>query len=122
MLFTYGQEGVSCLLPCPTKTATLLALSFYLTQVQIIIWQIDGDENFEKLKDEASILQFFQKYFHDALKMMPNLIEQFLANPIGSLCTIKVWPWHYKDYAVLIGDAGTSHLILWAHSIVPFYG
>jgi len=35
---------------------------------------------------------------------MPNLIEDFKANPTGSLITIKCKPWH-NNKTVLIGDA-----------------
>ena len=35
-------------------------------------------------------------------------------NPIGSLVTIRCWPWHRDGRVALLGDA--------AHAIVPFYG
>jgi kynurenine 3-monooxygenase len=49
--------------------------------------------------------------------MMPTLEEDFLRNPVGSLVTVRCWPWarHNEVGTVaVIGDA--------AHAIVPFYG
>jgi kynurenine 3-monooxygenase len=57
----------------------------------------DGQEQFEKLKTNEEITTFFTKYFPDAMNMMPDLIQQFNANPIGNLCTMKCDPWHYED-------------------------
>ena len=45
---------------------------------------------------------------------MPHLVNDFTANPTGSLVTIKCSPWHHRDRLLLLGDA--------AHAIVPFYG
>ena len=39
--------------------------------------------------------------------------DDFKTNPVGSLVTIRVDPWYYKN-TLLIGDA--------AHAVVPFYG
>jgi kynurenine 3-monooxygenase len=46
--------------------------------------------------------------------MMPELVDDFFANPDASLVMTKCYPWHYKDRVCLMGDA--------AHAIVPFYG
>jgi len=45
---------------------------------------------------------------------MPDLIANFVANPVGSMVTIKCSPWHVDSRMVLMGDA--------AHAIVPFFG
>jgi kynurenine 3-monooxygenase len=49
-------------------------------------------ENFEALKDKAGILDFFGKYFPDAIPLIgeENLVESVLQNPVGPLMTIKV--------------------------------
>jgi 2-polyprenyl-6-methoxyphenol hydroxylase-like FAD-dependent oxidoreductase len=44
---------------------------------------------------------------------MPDLTADYIANPVGSLVTIRVDPW-YNGRTLLIGDA--------AHAVVPFYG
>jgi kynurenine 3-monooxygenase len=46
--------------------------------------------------------------------LLPDLTEQFAANPVGSLVTVRCRPWSVEDRAVLIGDA--------CHAVVPFYG
>ena len=45
---------------------------------------------------------------------MPTLVEDYFANPVGSLVTVRCKPWYYQDKAVLLGDA--------CHAVVPFYG
>lgn len=74
----------------------------------------EGEYNFNNLKSEDRILNFFQKEFPDALALMPNLLDDFLNNPTSPLGTVKCSPWHYKSNTLLMGDA--------AHAIVPFYG
>ncbi len=74
----------------------------------------EGQYNFNNLTNEDIVLEFFQKEFPDALAVMPNLLEDFFANPTAPLGTIKCSPWHYKGNTLLMGDA--------AHAIVPFYG
>ena len=74
----------------------------------------DGEYHFNNLKTETQVLEFFKKEFPDALALMPNLIDDFFANPTAPLGTIKCAPWHYKGNTLLMGDA--------AHAIVPFYG
>ncbi|RMD98700.1 MAG: FAD-dependent monooxygenase [Bacteroidetes bacterium] len=73
-----------------------------------------GEESFENLKSKDQILRFFNKYFPDAVPLMPTLIEDFEENPTSYLATIRCSPWHYRRRTLLIGDA--------SHAIVPFYG
>lgn len=74
----------------------------------------EGEYNFNNLKTEESVLEFFQKEFPDAMALMPNLLDDFFQNPTAPLGTVKCSPWHYKGNTLLMGDA--------AHAIVPFYG
>ncbi|RMA57799.1 FAD-dependent oxidoreductase [Ulvibacter antarcticus] len=69
---------------------------------------------FDKLTTADSVLSYFKKEFPDALTLMPNLAEQFFANPTGPLGTIKCSPWNCYGKSLIMGDA--------AHAIVPFYG
>jgi kynurenine 3-monooxygenase len=71
-------------------------------------------EKFDTVKTDADIQQFFEEEFADALPMMPTLIEDYKQNPIGSLVTVKCYPWVKEDKLALMGDA--------AHAVVPFYG
>lgn len=63
---------------------------------------------------EERLVDFFNMHFPDALRMMPTLVEDFFANPTGSLGTIKCFPWNVDGKALLLGDS--------AHAVVPFYG
>lgn len=74
----------------------------------------EGEYNFNNLTTKERVLEFFEKYFKDALELMPNLVDDFFENPTSPLGTVKCSPWHYKGNTLLMGDA--------AHAIVPFYG
>jgi kynurenine 3-monooxygenase len=73
-----------------------------------------GENSFEQLTDEKSLLQFFQTNFADAVPLMPTLAEDFFTNPVGNLGTIKCSPWNVAGKSLLLGDS--------AHAVVPFYG
>lgn len=89
-------------LPNPNKTFTCtLFLPF------------DGPVSFSQLTTSESIQQFFEKYFPDAVKLMPTLIEDFRDNATSSLVTVRCYPW-VRNRTLLMGDA--------SHGIVPFFG
>lgn len=71
-------------------------------------------EKFDSVKTDADIQKFFDEEFADAVPMMPTLLEDYKQNPVGSLVTVKCYPWVNKDKLALMGDA--------AHAVVPFYG
>jgi len=72
-----------------------------------------GEESFETLDEPGRVTSFFEKYFTDAIPLMPDFAEQFFANPTGHLETIRCSPWSCGE-AVIFGDA--------SHAIVPFHG
>ncbi|HAN30100.1 MAG TPA: kynurenine 3-monooxygenase, partial [Myxococcales bacterium] len=73
-----------------------------------------GDDGFDNLQSDEQVLDFFRRHFPDVLPVMPNLLEDWRANPVSSLATIQCAPFHHGDTTVLIGDS--------AHAVVPFYG
>lgn len=79
-----------------------------------LFFPYEGEESFAALKTEKDVHDFFNRVFPDAVPLMPTLAADFFANAIGSLVTVKCFPWRYKDKMCLIGDA--------AHAIVPFFG
>lgn len=79
-----------------------------------LFWPFEGPHSFSALRDAASIGEFFAREYPDALPLMPTLAEDYLANPVGSLVTVRCAPWSLGDRATLVGDA--------AHAIVPFFG
>lgn len=82
--------------------------------VTLFLGHEEGEYNFKELDSEEKIKDFFQKQFPDALKLIPNIAEEFANNPTGALGTVKCSPWYYKGNTLLMGDA--------AHAVVPFYG
>jgi kynurenine 3-monooxygenase len=80
----------------------------------ILFLPFEGEDSFEQLTRREEVLEFFQSRFPDASALMPDLEDNFFANPVGSMVTIKCSPWHVEGKALLLGDA--------AHAIVPFFG
>jgi kynurenine 3-monooxygenase len=73
-----------------------------------------GASGFSSLDSQERVTGFFQQQFPDALPLLPELTEDFFANPTGELGTVRCYPWSYEDSALILGDA--------AHAIVPFHG
>ena len=74
----------------------------------------EGENSFEHLKDEATLVEFFANYFPDTKEVIPDLVKDFFKNPTSYLAIMKCYPWTYEDKVALIGDS--------SHAIVPFYG
>ena len=72
-----------------------------------------GKDSFENLSTEKETIHYFNKHFPDFAKLVPNLYEQWQANPTSELGIVKTFPWNKKN-VLLIGDS--------AHATVPFYG
>nr|AGK29872.1 FAD-binding protein [Volvariella volvacea] len=70
----------------------------------------------DRLNSADAIVSWFRETFPDALNVIgeKNLVDDFMRNPRSPLMVTKAMPYHYKDRAILLGDA--------AHSMVPFYG
>jgi kynurenine 3-monooxygenase len=79
-----------------------------------LFWPFEGPGGFAALRTPAGIRACFEREFADAVPHMPTLVEDYQANPVGSLVTIRCGPWGHRDRVVLLGDA--------AHAVVPFYG
>jgi len=73
-----------------------------------------GDPGFDDIHTDEDVKQFFEKYFPDAMPIMPELYDDFRDNPTGDLITVRCDPWQYGEKILLMGDA--------SHAIVPFYG
>lgn len=79
-----------------------------------LFFPFEGEKSFSSLQTPEQVHSFFSEVFPDALKLMPNLVEEYFENPTASLVTIKCSPWNYQDKILLMGDS--------SHAIVPFYG
>jgi kynurenine 3-monooxygenase len=98
----------------PRESFMLIALpnpdgSFTCT----LFFPFEGDLSFNSLNSDEKILDFFKKYFPDALELIPDILADFKSNATASLVTMKCYPWA-RNKTLLIGDA--------AHAVVPFYG
>jgi kynurenine 3-monooxygenase len=80
----------------------------------ILFLPFEGVESFSSLTTQAEVLQFFESRFPDASALMPQLVDNYFANPTGAMVTVKCSPWHLEGRVLLLGDA--------AHAIVPFFG
>lgn len=79
-----------------------------------LFFPYEGERSFAAIKNEQDLLSFFGEVFPDALPLMPELVQDYFEHPVGSLVTVKCFPWSYEDKSLLIGDA--------SHAVVPFYG
>ena len=75
---------------------------------------LDGENSFEALASADDVQTFFAREFPDTVELLPNLREDFFANPTGHMVTVRCAPWSIADRVLLLGDA--------AHSVVPFHG
>ncbi len=80
----------------------------------ILFLPFEGADSFAGLTTPVELDQFFESRFPDAVSLMPQLAENYFANPTGAMVTIKCSPWHVEGKALLLGDA--------VHAIVPFFG
>ena len=74
----------------------------------------EGEIGFNNLNTKEKVKAFFEEYFPELLPYIPHYLEEFFENPVGTLGTIKCYPWQAFGKALLMGDA--------SHAIVPFYG
>ena len=80
----------------------------------ILFLPFEGPDSFEHLVTHSDGRQLFKSRFPDAVPLMPELTDNFFANPTGAMVTVKCSPWHVGGQVLLLGDA--------AHAIVPFLG
>ena len=74
----------------------------------------EGEAGFNTLNSKEKLKTFFEKYYPSLLPYIPHLYEEYFENPVGTLGTIKCYPWQAYGKTLIMGDA--------SHAIVPFYG
>lgn len=72
------------------------------------------NEDMEGLDSNEAVMALFEGQFPDFVALVPDLTDQYLENPAGTLATLRVTEWQLGDRALVLGDA--------AHAIVPFHG
>ena len=73
-----------------------------------------GSESVESLRSKDDVRNFFEHNYADVSRMMPNVVDEFMARRATAFRTVRTSRWHHDDKVVLIGDA--------CHTVVPFYG
>ncbi|GAA1588492.1 NAD(P)/FAD-dependent oxidoreductase [Kribbella hippodromi] len=96
----------------PRGTSMMIALpnpdrSFTCT----VFWPAGS---FDALNSAGEIEDHFRLNYPDLLPLAPDLVDDYLNNPVGVLGTVHTLPWQAHGRTGLLGDA--------AHAIVPFYG
>lgn len=79
-----------------------------------LFWPLGGTAAFGSFGSPAAVERHFRDQYPDLVDLIPDLVEQYRANPVGSLATVRCHPWQFDGRVALIGDA--------AHAVVPFYG
>ena len=79
-----------------------------------LFFPMDGETSFSSISSSDQIHDLFNSYFPDTVDLIPDLVDEYQQNPVGSLATVYCDKWNYKDKLVIFGDA--------AHAIVPFFG
>lgn len=74
----------------------------------------EGETGFNTLDTEEKVKAMFEKYYSELLPYIPHYLDEYFENPVGTLGTIKAYPWQAYGKTLIMGDA--------AHAIVPFYG
>jgi kynurenine 3-monooxygenase len=97
-------RGDSMMIALPNLDRTFTATLF---------WPFDGPAGFAGLEDSKVVRARFDRDYPDATELFADLAGEFIRNPVGSLVTVRVWPW-VRGRLALLGDA--------AHAIVPFFG
>jgi kynurenine 3-monooxygenase len=72
---------------------------------------------FAALATPGQVTDHFTREYPDITDLIPQLAQDYRANPIGSLATIRCWPWVHEGAGCTLALAGDA-----AHAIVPFFG
>lgn len=99
----------------PRGTSMMIALpnldrSFTCT----LFWPKD---DFAALDAPEKVTAFFERHYPDVAGLMPDLADDYERNPVGSLVTVRCWPWTRYGKGALVALLGDA-----AHAIVPFFG
>ncbi|HEX6359994.1 NAD(P)/FAD-dependent oxidoreductase [Actinophytocola sp.] len=99
----------------PGRTGLVVAHPNYDgTLTATVFLPFEGPGSFAELTTPDRVAAHCAAEFSDLPELVPNLVDQFLAHPVGNLVTIRTNPWQHDGKVVLIGDA--------AHAVYPFYG
>lgn len=78
-----------------------------------LFWPKTGPGGLDSLGTPEQVTAHFRAEYPDVADLMSTLVEDYQRNPVGSLVTVRCWPW-VQGRVALVGDA--------AHAILPFFG
>ena len=58
-----------------------------------LFWPKFGEGSFAELAPPDRLENYFEREYPDVVGIMPTLVEDYALNPMGSLVTIRCWPW-----------------------------
>lgn len=73
-----------------------------------------GAASFGAMRSAAAVNRYVSLQDPTLASLMPHLVDEYLAHPVGRLATVQCRPWQAYGKVLLVGDA--------AHAMVPFYG
>lgn len=73
-----------------------------------------GAVGLDAVRTAGDVRDLFARDMPDALRLMPDVGQQFAAQGVGRIGNVRGGPWHVGDHVLLLGDA--------AHAIVPYLG
>jgi kynurenine 3-monooxygenase len=75
-----------------------------------------GPHSFDALISRGipEVSRFFEENFGEVCDLIPNLVEDFLNNPLGILTSIREGQWSVDSKVLLMGDS--------VHAMLPFFG
>ncbi|MEU8308261.1 NAD(P)/FAD-dependent oxidoreductase [Actinomadura sp. NPDC048955] len=74
-------------------------------------------QDFAALDTPEKVSAYFERHYPDVAGLMPDLTGDYERNPVGSLVTVRCWPWTRYGRGALVALLGDA-----AHAIVPFFG
>ncbi|MGI5422582.1 FAD-dependent oxidoreductase [Actinomadura luteofluorescens] len=74
-------------------------------------------QDFAALDTPEKVTAYFERHYPDVAGLMPDLTGDYERNPVGSLVTVRCWPWTRYGRGALVALLGDA-----AHAIVPFFG
>lgn len=75
---------------------------------------VSPENSFDKMPEDSDREAFIQKIFPELVNGIPEMLPSLRKFPKGNFVTMKTSPWNYKDFMVMVGDAG--------HAVTPFIG
>lgn len=72
------------------------------------------ENGFSRLTTDAKVTGYIKEHFPELAPGLPEIVTALKKNPNGNFITMKTFPWVYKDFMAIVGDAG--------HSVTPFIG